>query len=84
MLGDGEMPVTLATPAEMRAARFEVLVTELYLLLRRSDPQLSEQMLLERAEYLAASRLAGGDMLWSVIGSRMPQQSVREDYRHTG
>jgi hypothetical protein len=69
------MTVMLATPAKMRAARFEVLVTELCLLLRRSDPHLSEEALLERAEYVAASRLAGGDMLWSIIGSRMPQRA---------
>jgi hypothetical protein len=75
------MTATLASPAELRAVRFEVLVAELRPLLRRSHPHLSEELLFEKAIYVAASRLAGGDMLWSVVGARMTEpQSFDEEY----
>ncbi len=54
------------TPAEVRAARFDVLVTELRALLARSYPHLSDETVLERAVHIAAYRLAGGNLPWSV------------------
>ena len=56
------------TPAELRAARFEGIVTELRPILARAFPDQSEETLVERAAHIAAYRLAGGDMLWHVLG----------------
>jgi hypothetical protein len=56
------------TSADVRAARFEVLVAELRPLLRRSHPDVSEEVVLERAIHIAALRLAGGNITWSLVG----------------
>jgi hypothetical protein len=56
------------TSADVRAARFEVLVAELRPLLRRVNPAASDEDLLERAVHIAAFRLAGGDIPWALVG----------------
>jgi hypothetical protein len=56
------------TSADVRAARFEVLVSELRPMLRRSRPDVSEEAVLEQAIHIAALRLAGGDITWSLVG----------------
>lgn len=50
-----------------RAARFEVLVDELRPMLRRVNPFLPEELLLEQAVQIAAYRLSGGDMVAAFI-----------------
>jgi hypothetical protein len=62
------MSTVYMTSADVRAARFEILVAELCPLLRRSHPHSSEEVLLERAIHIAALRLAGGDITWSLVG----------------
>lgn len=62
------MPTVSMTPADVRAARFEVLVAELRPMLRRSHPHSSEEALLEHAIHIAALRLAGGDITWALVG----------------
>lgn len=57
----------LANAATARAARFEALVAELCPLLRHSHPDLSEEAVFESAVRMAAYRLAGGDLLRSVV-----------------
>ena len=52
--------------AELRTARFEMLVTELRPLLRRSSPHVSETVLLIRAIDIATDRLSGGTLPWNV------------------
>jgi hypothetical protein len=56
------------TSADVRAARFEVLVAELRPMLRRSHPTASEEVVLEQAIHIAALRLAGGNITWSLVG----------------
>ena len=56
------------TSADVRAARFEVLVAELRPLLRRSHPDVSEEVVLEHAIHIAALRLAGGNITWALVG----------------
>jgi hypothetical protein len=62
------MSTVYMTSADVRAARFEVLVAELRPLLRRSHPDVSEEVVLERAIHIAALRLAGGNITWSLVG----------------
>lgn len=62
-----KMTTVYMTPADVRAARFEVLVAEIRPMLQRSHPAASEDEVLERAIHIAALRLAGGDMTWSVL-----------------
>jgi hypothetical protein len=62
------MSTIYMTSADVRAARFEVLVAELRPLLRRSHPNTTEEALLEHAIHIAALRLAGGDITWSLVG----------------
>lgn len=50
--------------ADERAARFDVLVTELLPSLRTAYPDYSEEVLLESAIRIAACRLAGDDFVW--------------------
>lgn len=61
------MTGTIVLPADERTARFEVLVTELCPMLRRANPFLADDLLLERAVRIAAYRLSGGDMVSSFI-----------------
>ena len=56
------------TSADVRAARFEALVAELRPILQRSHPEASDEVVLEQAIQIAALRLAGGDIPWSVAG----------------
>ena len=56
------------TSADVRAARFEVLVAELRPLVRRSHPDVSEEAVLEHAIHIAALRLAGGNITWALVG----------------
>lgn len=62
------MSTVSMTPADVRAARFEVLVDELRPLLRRSHPDDSEEAVLEHAIHIAALRLAGGNITWALVG----------------
>jgi hypothetical protein len=55
------------TSADVRAARFEVLVAELRPLLQRVNPTASDEDVLERAVHIAAFRLAGGDIPWALV-----------------
>ena len=61
------MTGTLILPTDERAARFEVLVNELCPMLRRANPFLSDDLLLETAVHIAAYRLSGGDMVSAFI-----------------
>ncbi len=56
-----------STSAE-RTARFDLLVDSLRPLLQRASPEESEETVLESAVELAAYRLAGGNIFWSVVG----------------
>jgi hypothetical protein len=56
------------TSADVRAARFELLVSELRPLLHRSHPDASDEAVLERAIHIAALRLAGGDISLALVG----------------
>ena len=56
------------SPAELRAARFEGIVTELRPILARAFPGHTEEALLERAVHIAAYRLSGGDITGHFIG----------------
>ena len=56
------------TPAQLRAARFEGIVSELRPILARAFPDQPEEARVERAAHIAAYRLAGGDMVWQVLG----------------
>ena len=56
------------TPAELRAARFEGIVTELRPILARAFPHQSEESLMERAIHMAALRLSGGDITGHFLG----------------
>ena len=62
------MSTVRMTSANLRAARFEVLVAELRPLLRRSHPGATEETVLEHAIHVAALRLAGGDIRWVLPG----------------
>jgi hypothetical protein len=65
-----EMAMTtgsIVPPADERAARFEVLVNELCPMLRRANPFLSDDLVLETAVHIAAYRLSGGDMVAAFI-----------------
>jgi hypothetical protein len=62
------MSTVYMTSADVRAARFEVLVEELRPLLRRSHPDVSEEVLFEHAVHIAALRLAGGNITWALVG----------------
>lgn len=62
------MTASKMTPGELRAARFEGIVTELRPILARAFPNQSEEALVERAAHIAAYRLAGGDMVWHFLG----------------
>jgi hypothetical protein len=61
------MTATMSVPADERAARFEVLVSELRPMLRRVNPFLSEELVMEAAVQIAAFRLSGGDMVATFI-----------------
>ena len=60
------MRVSRDMAAELRIARFEMLVSELRPLLRRSSPHASETVVLEHAIVIATRRLAGGTLPWNV------------------
>ena len=62
------MTDTKLSPAQLRAARFEGIVSELRPMLARAFPGHSEEALIERAAHIAAYRLAGGDMVWHFLG----------------
>jgi hypothetical protein len=62
------MSTVYMTSADVRAARFEVLVAELRPMLRRSHPTASDEVVLEQAIHIAALRLAGGNITWSLVG----------------
>ncbi|MDB4887535.1 MAG: hypothetical protein JWN79_2973 [Gemmatimonadetes bacterium] len=55
-------------PSHERATRFNNLVAELRQFLRRVDPQLPEDDVLEEAVHHAARRLGGGDLVSSFVG----------------
>jgi hypothetical protein len=61
------MTGSIVLPADERAARFEVLVNELCPMLRRVNPFLAEDLLLETAVHIAAYRLSGGDMVSTFL-----------------
>jgi hypothetical protein len=58
------MHATVDPRADERAARFEVLVTELLPSLRAAYPDFSDEVLLESAVRIAACRLAGEEFVW--------------------
>ena len=62
------MSTVQMAPADMRAARFDGIVTELRSILRWSFPDLSDEVILERAIHIAALRLSGGNIVGKVIG----------------
>ena len=62
------MSTASISPAAVRAARFDGIVTELRSILRRSFPDVSDEVILERAIHIAAFRLAGGDIVGKVLG----------------
>jgi hypothetical protein len=62
-----DMTAMLMIPTDERAARFEVLVDELRPMLRRANPFLPEELLVEQAVQIAAYRLSGGDMVAAFI-----------------
>ena len=61
------MSTVSMTPADLRAARFEVLVAQLRPMLHRSHPDASDEDVLEQAIRIAAARLAGRDISWSLV-----------------
>lgn len=56
---------TIDSRADERAARFEVLVEELFPSLRTAYPDFSDEVLMESAVRIAACRLAGEDFVWA-------------------
>lgn len=61
------MHASSKAPWQERATRFDTLVAELREFLRRVDPQLPEDEVLEEAVHHAARRLGGGDLVSSFV-----------------
>jgi hypothetical protein len=68
MPGDGLLTLPYPLTAAARAVRFELLVDELRDVLRRVDPQLSDEAALYEAVHHAAHRLAGGNLVATFVG----------------